>query len=387
MVVIIAAAISYLMTPKLTLFPIPSSNVSVTLPPSLAYKQITFGNWDDRYPVWSPNGSLIAYTSDRGGLWSVWVMNASGGSQEQVSAPGPLAMYPEWSPDSSAISYWVMEGGASGVEITNLTTGSMTVMTPEGIVPMQAPAHWSPDGSKLMFFSMGVMPQLVIEDVATRSTSLMVNVNGSYFGCSWLSDSYALYTSLLGNDTGIIMLDVSTGASSTFLGSDGVAYVSPAVGYGSSVAYFTDQVPDTMSKAPSIDDGYGFDLWFRTLTDSTASYQYIMSSGASCGTDDMEPVPFTPGVMDTSYGARWNDDATMLLYQCNTTSQGERFYLWNVVNETISTVGPMTGCNTFEPSWNPDGSLIAFSSNLTGQYHIWITSLSGLTGPASGSGY
>ncbi len=239
----------------------------------------------------------------------------------------------------------------------------------------------------MLFYGVEGTPQLFMADVAAGSLSVLANVTGPYYGCSWVNDSYALYTSAVGTDPSIQLIDVNTGTAYPFLSSGGVAYVSPAVGPGSSVAYFSDQVPSTMSKAPSINSGYGFDIWLRTVTDSTSTYQYLMSSGTSCGTDDMEPVPFAPGIMDTGYGIRWNNNSTMLVYQCNCSVMGERIYLWNVVNQAISTVGPATGCNTFEPSWSPDGSQIAFSCNMNGQYHIWVTSLSGMAESAVVAGY
>lgn len=41
-------------------------------------------------PTWSPDGGQIAFLSDRGGQWAMWVMNADGSSQLPMFAPGAL---------------------------------------------------------------------------------------------------------------------------------------------------------------------------------------------------------------------------------------------------------------------------------------------------------
>jgi TolB protein len=51
---------------------------------------LTPRSWNNVAPTWSPDGSQIAFLSDRSGKWDIWVMNADGSNQHPMFAPGTL---------------------------------------------------------------------------------------------------------------------------------------------------------------------------------------------------------------------------------------------------------------------------------------------------------
>ena len=54
-------------------------------------KQLTDNSAQDGLPAWSPNGKYIAFVSDEGGSWGLWVMNADGsGRRKLLDLPGTL---------------------------------------------------------------------------------------------------------------------------------------------------------------------------------------------------------------------------------------------------------------------------------------------------------
>ena len=93
---------------------------------------------DGRVPVWSPDGSRIAYEDD-----GVWVVRGDGADAKHIVPNGRV---PVWSPDGSRIAYeddgvWVVRGdGADAKHIV-----------PNGRVPV-----WSPDGSRIAYQDDGV---------------------------------------------------------------------------------------------------------------------------------------------------------------------------------------------------------------------------------------
>ena len=61
----------------------------------------------ERYPSWSPDGSLVAYWSDRTGEYQLTVRPADGtGAERTLTTLGPGFRYrPQWSPDSKRLAF------------------------------------------------------------------------------------------------------------------------------------------------------------------------------------------------------------------------------------------------------------------------------------------
>ena len=76
--------------------------------------RVTFGSSDHVFPVWSPDGSRIAYSSNRGGEYHALIRSASGtgGEDSLAHEPGGNDMPTDWSADGRTIA--VMHQGPSG---------------------------------------------------------------------------------------------------------------------------------------------------------------------------------------------------------------------------------------------------------------------------------
>jgi Tol biopolymer transport system component len=101
-------------------------------------------------PAWSPDGSRMAFGSNRGGRAGIWVMEATG---EAVTLNTGLRenFGPRWSPDGKRLVFFSpIEGmtqlfsvNADGTDLRAITTGSPGDYDPD----------WSPDGKKIVFAS------------------------------------------------------------------------------------------------------------------------------------------------------------------------------------------------------------------------------------------
>jgi Tol biopolymer transport system component len=104
----------------------------------------------DGLPVYSPDGSKIAFISSRTGVPQLWVMNADGSDQVQLTFdPAPKGQLPDWSPDGSKIAYQINATGNGDIYVMNADGSDKTQLTqtPE----MEFGTAWSPDGDQIAF--------------------------------------------------------------------------------------------------------------------------------------------------------------------------------------------------------------------------------------------
>ena len=104
---------------------------------------------DDAQPAGSPDGSKIAFMSIRDGNQEIYVMNADGSGLVRLINNPAWDVEPAWSPDGSEIAFLSNRDGNYEIYVMNADGTSQTRLTtsPED---EGAPA-WSPDGSQIAF--------------------------------------------------------------------------------------------------------------------------------------------------------------------------------------------------------------------------------------------
>ncbi|HIC16357.1 MAG TPA: amidohydrolase, partial [Gemmatimonadetes bacterium] len=135
-------------------------------------------------PAWSPDGSRLAYASDRSGELQVWVHNVDSGEMRQVTDDG--GGVPVWSPHATEIAYIASGGRVSDIRIISLSTGE--TRTVRSGLNNPGRVSWSPDGEQLAVsahwrystrFREGVNKALLISlgRVAAQDTDYTADAN------------------------------------------------------------------------------------------------------------------------------------------------------------------------------------------------------------------
>lgn len=81
---------------------------------------LTNNHAKDEYPSWSPDGKMIAFDSERDGNPEIYVMNADGSGQTNISNnPGARDSNPVWSPDGKKIAFSSERDGNYDIYVIN----------------------------------------------------------------------------------------------------------------------------------------------------------------------------------------------------------------------------------------------------------------------------
>lgn len=91
----------------------------------VAVTQLTADPASDVQPAFSPDGSRVAFASDRGGNWDIWITGVDGTAPVQVTTTAGEELHPSWSPDGQRLVYcslphrgqwelWIADAAAAG---------------------------------------------------------------------------------------------------------------------------------------------------------------------------------------------------------------------------------------------------------------------------------
>jgi TolB protein len=105
----------------------------------------------DAVPTWAPNGAQIAFTSDRSGTAQIYVMSATDGSNLRKISSETTAESATWSPTGGQIAFAARTGAGYDVKVFDLSTGETRPLT-YGEGSNESPAY-SPNGRHLAFMS------------------------------------------------------------------------------------------------------------------------------------------------------------------------------------------------------------------------------------------
>jgi eukaryotic-like serine/threonine-protein kinase len=311
---------------------------------------------DDSQPAFSPDGTRIAFRSERDG-GGVYVMNANGESPVRVSDFG---YSPSWSPDGTEILVGTEKipqpstrPTKSQLWMIDLKSGQrQRISEGDALQPAFSPhrkriAYWSrPDryGQREHIWTIPVSggDPLAVTDGSSTDLNPVWSPDGKYL----------YFSSNRGGSSNIwrVGIDEETGALA------GAAEAVTSIGATTSVLYLSFSRTGLLAYSAQTD--------IRNLR--------RISFDPTKGTAG-QPVPVTQGSLQLWFPDVSPDGAWLTAYSMG---QQRHIYVMRIDGSDQRDLTPDNFRHAW-PRWSPNGQRIAFTSRRTGDYELWIMNRDG----------
>ncbi len=328
--------------------------------------QLTTNDGDEQNPVWSPDGTEIAYSRDG----NIYKMSLADSSEVTLTDDSYRKSGYSWSPDgtqmifqkqndSSIYSLWLMnEDGSSQRQIPN-TNGEIDSFA------------WSPDGSKIAY-TQGIELTLIEPDGSNKQVIYTNQPEYPGDNSEWAA---ALYDVAWSPDSSKIVVEESIGV-------EGVVLLKVLNTDGTNPIYITDALPindhntitpQTQSWQSQVWSPDGSKIVFET-------YNFHEGLASQASTVDLDG---TDAIILTEQGASYpsfSPDGSKIVYEYYDFGKDAND-VWMMDSDGSNKTRLTTNfTGDHRPVWSPDGSKIAFMSASAGNRDIWVMTLKEVSG-------
>ena len=340
--------------------------------------QITHSPGEESWPRFSPDGKAIAYTASYNGNEDIYVLPVTGGVPTRVTYQSHADRMVEWHPDGRQLLFASRrESGRQSYNQFYLVpkTGGMPVKLP---IPYGELASYSPDGKQLAYITKitenypfkryrgGLASDVLIYDFATNKVENITKNNATDGKPAWAGDK---------------------------------------------VYFISDQASDmrrniwsyhTKTKqAKQITDFKDFDITYL----SAGPQDLVFEVGGTLYRMNLADEKYQPVsvqvVSDLSVEMPRSVDVSGRIENGTASPEGKRIIfeargeLFNVPVKEGYTINLTRSSGAFDrdPAWSPDGKQVAFWSDRSGEFEIWLQDPDGksparqLTKRGKGYGY
>ncbi len=191
-------------------------------------------------PVWSPDGTKLAYVSFESGQAEIFTHNIRTGVRKSRSRSKGLNGSPAWSPDGKKLAMTLSKDGNPDIYVLNLKDNKLQRITNHWSIDTEA--VWMPDGKSIIYTSSrSGKPQLYRQSVAGNSKPERLTYEGRYNASASVSaDGKSIaYVHGEGKVYRIAVLELATKSSRVL--TDGPLDESPVYAPNNSMILFASQ--------------------------------------------------------------------------------------------------------------------------------------------------
>ncbi len=350
----------------------------------------------DLYPSWSPDGSQIAFQSERDG-GGVYVMSALGGRPRKVLS-GNYANGPQWSADGTEIACPINDPGrrcyVDIVTLSSLATLRVPLANPEGLACRDL--SWSLDGQYFAYVAafstnLGVdLTQIWVVPASGGEAIPVTDYQTANLTPTWSTDGRNLFfISNRGRSMDLWQQNMDEDgkpAGEPERVTTGLVIRSTAFSRaGSKLAYSRFRLVANVWRVPILEDRPAtwadamqitFDEALVESFDLSPDGKRLALDSDRSGNDDLWLIPSVGGEMEQlttgiilDWAPSWSPDGKEIAFFTNRSGNRD---IW-IMPTGGGPARQLTHHESFDnyPTWSPDGQEFAFSSGRSGNNDIW----------------
>ena len=374
------------------------SNISTT--GFVKFTQLTEQSGQELYPDISPDGNYIIYTKSIDGFMHILLQRVGGGNAIDLTKDSKVNNYQSvFSPNGELIAFRSERDGG-GIFLMGSTGESVRRLTNFGYNPA-----WSPDGKKVLYatesvehpYSRGTVSQLWTTDIINGETKKIYN--GDAVQPNWSPNGkWIVYWGLpMGTGKRVIWIIKATGSTPIMITKDNYINWSPVWSSDGKYIYFSSNRGGSMNLwKVKIDEGTG-----KILSD----LEPLITPSLFCETarmsKDGEKIVYVSGeTRENIYKVNFNPKSEKVTGLPVPVTEGSKQFVYLDISPdnkwiAVSSAGQQEDIYIMHsdgsgitkltndifkdrnPQWSPDGKNLVFYSDRSGKYEIWQINVDG----------
>ncbi len=374
-------------------------------PGQLSLRQVTFAAGVDEFPAWSPDGTQLAFSREAGGYRNIFIKDLETGDERQITHTRADNIQPAWSPDGASLLFVRANQPHGRVGISDVFFGwnedgdiwKMDLDTENEVKFIENAFHpsYSPDGNWIAVDASwaGSRRLWMVDDRGRNPRQISTDVSEAvvHTAPKWSPDgSKIVFQHIEGTKRDVRMIDRASGRM-TWITNDHFPNIQPFWSPGGDKIYFSSYRGGGMNIwRIAAADGAGGSFTYEQMTTGAGqdlnvslspdgkqiafsvlginSDLWLLPVSPETGRPAGEPRQLIETTREDSRGA-WSPDGTMVAFNSDRTGD---MNIWLHTLEDGSTRQLTTGPGgDYQPNWSPDGEWITFFSSRAGHLDIW----------------
>jgi serine/threonine protein kinase len=364
--------------------------------------QITKDEFINKSPIWSPDGERLAFFSTRGKQTGIWQIPIFGGSPKLIAmVEDGSSLLRFWS--KKDLIYYESRNNIFAIDVNSGQTGQITDFDSKAVNARLI--SLSPDEQQVTYTTVeGELWSIWSKSFTGETPKKLVGIAKEIKNTVWHSDNQRIFYSAAVDGTfQIFVTDINAAPPKQVTFAERDSFVLDVSSDGTKILYGSAKEESDVwvvnlkeAKEFTVASDINSELWANISPDGkTIAYQSIknLSQGnklfnGTILTKTLNPEAPPTEIVANGFLPVWSPDGQQIAFMqvvgdkykietIKATGGGQKHLTAGGIVSISYTVLPYNRIQTSDFGWSPDSTKIAYVSDRSGQYNIWLVNADG----------